>query len=134
MLKWTSFTIDYMHTVTRESREPERYVDPAMIGILAGMALMFIIICVVLRLFSRLVYILHVLLFHLNETIGLFVFNKRKQRVLKINLNIDMPIFFFYDSFPFVLFIFPQQCSMAWQSNYFQYAQSASNERISSSR
>ncbi|XP_055324047.1 uncharacterized protein LOC129578864 isoform X2 [Sitodiplosis mosellana] len=39
--------------VTRESREPERYVDPAMIGILAGMALMFVIICVVLRLFSR---------------------------------------------------------------------------------
>ncbi|XP_031618043.1 uncharacterized protein LOC116337536 isoform X2 [Contarinia nasturtii] len=38
---------------TRESRTPERYVDPAMIGILAGMALMFIIICVVLRLFSR---------------------------------------------------------------------------------
>lgn len=38
---------------TQESREPERYIDPAMIGILAGMALMFIIICVVLRLFSR---------------------------------------------------------------------------------
>lgn len=34
-------------------RSPERYVDPAMIGILVGMALMFIIICVVLRLFSR---------------------------------------------------------------------------------
>lgn len=46
----------YMITVTRDSsREPERYIDPAMIGILAGMALMFIIICVVLRLFSRLV-------------------------------------------------------------------------------
>lgn len=36
-----------------EPRVPERYIDPAMIGILAGMALMFIIICVVLRLFSR---------------------------------------------------------------------------------
>lgn len=50
-----SFQFENMYTVTRESREPERYVDPAMIGILAGMALMFIIICVVLRLFSRLV-------------------------------------------------------------------------------
>lgn len=34
--------------VTRET-----YVDPAMIGVLVGMALMFIIICVVLRLFSK---------------------------------------------------------------------------------
>lgn len=33
--------------------EPERYVDPTMIGVLVGMALMFIIICVVLRLFSK---------------------------------------------------------------------------------
>lgn len=49
-----------MNTViTRESRETERYIDPAMIGILAGMALMFIIICVVLRLFSRLVCLTH---------------------------------------------------------------------------
>lgn len=32
---------------------PTRYVDPAMIGVLVGMALMFIIICVVLRLFSK---------------------------------------------------------------------------------
>lgn len=39
--------------VLYESREPERYIDPAMIGILVGMAIMFIIICVVLRLFSR---------------------------------------------------------------------------------
>lgn len=30
-----------------------RYVDPTMIGVLVGMALMFIIICVVLRLFSK---------------------------------------------------------------------------------
>jgi hypothetical protein len=28
-------------------------VDPAMIGVLVGMALMFIILCVVLRLFSK---------------------------------------------------------------------------------
>lgn len=56
MLKPFPSTIENMHTVTRESREPERYIDPAMIGILAGMALMFVIICVVLRLFSRLVY------------------------------------------------------------------------------
>lgn len=40
-------------TATYESREPERYIDPAMIGILVGMAIMFIIICIVLRLFSR---------------------------------------------------------------------------------
>ncbi|KAL0271756.1 UNVERIFIED_CONTAM: hypothetical protein PYX00_008752 [Menopon gallinae] len=33
--------------------ESTTHVDPAMIGILAGMALMFIIICVVLRLFSK---------------------------------------------------------------------------------
>nr|CAD7393090.1 unnamed protein product [Timema cristinae] len=32
---------------------PPQYVDPAMIGVLVGMALMFIIICVVLRLFSK---------------------------------------------------------------------------------
>ncbi|GJQ81665.1 hypothetical protein Trydic_g8543 [Trypoxylus dichotomus] len=31
----------------------ERYTDPAMIGILVAMFLMFIIICIVLRLFSR---------------------------------------------------------------------------------
>ncbi|XP_018341067.1 PREDICTED: uncharacterized protein LOC108747789 isoform X3 [Trachymyrmex septentrionalis] len=30
-----------------------QYIDPAMIGVLVGMALMFIIICVVLRLFSK---------------------------------------------------------------------------------
>lgn len=32
---------------------PETYIDPAMIGVLVGMALMFVIICVVLRLFSQ---------------------------------------------------------------------------------
>ncbi|KAL2718508.1 uncharacterized protein V1478_012384 [Vespula squamosa] len=38
-----------------ENKEPPslQYVDPAMIGVLVGMALMFIIICVVLRLFSK---------------------------------------------------------------------------------
>lgn len=36
-----------------EPNEPVRYIDPAMIMILVAMALMFIIICVVLRLFSR---------------------------------------------------------------------------------
>ncbi|KAG7212994.1 hypothetical protein KM043_002333 [Ampulex compressa] len=38
-----------------ELKEPPslRYIDPAMIGVLVGMALMFVIICVVLRLFSK---------------------------------------------------------------------------------
>ncbi|XP_032680408.1 uncharacterized protein LOC116848428 isoform X2 [Odontomachus brunneus] len=38
-----------------EVKEPTslQYIDPAMIGVLVGMALMFIIICIVLRLFSR---------------------------------------------------------------------------------
>ncbi|XP_018799196.1 PREDICTED: uncharacterized protein LOC108975281 isoform X3 [Bactrocera latifrons] len=36
-----------------DKRGPETYIDPAMIGVLVGMALMFIIICVVLRLFSQ---------------------------------------------------------------------------------
>lgn len=30
-----------------------QYIDPAMIGVLVGMALMFVILCVVLRLFSK---------------------------------------------------------------------------------
>ncbi|ALC47146.1 CG14509 [Drosophila busckii] len=37
----------------QDKRGPETYIDPAMIGVLVGMALMFIIICVVLRLFSQ---------------------------------------------------------------------------------
>ncbi|KPU80175.1 uncharacterized protein Dana_GF18410, isoform C [Drosophila ananassae] len=37
----------------QDKRGPEDYIDPAMIGVLVGMALMFIIICVVLRLFSQ---------------------------------------------------------------------------------
>ncbi|RZF40723.1 hypothetical protein LSTR_LSTR008672 [Laodelphax striatellus] len=40
-------------TSSYEPPKTERYVDPAMIGVLVGMALMFIIICVVLRLFSK---------------------------------------------------------------------------------
>lgn len=40
--------IAIIQTVTQE-----RYVDPAMIGILVAMFLMFIIICIVLRLFSN---------------------------------------------------------------------------------
>ncbi|XP_025265912.1 uncharacterized protein LOC105254178 isoform X3 [Camponotus floridanus] len=42
-------------TCVAEIQEPPnlQYIDPTMIGVLVGMALMFIIICVVLRLFSR---------------------------------------------------------------------------------
>ncbi|EEB10578.1 conserved hypothetical protein [Pediculus humanus corporis] len=40
-------------SLPKEPKENPHRVDPAMIGILAGMALMFIIICVVLRLFSK---------------------------------------------------------------------------------
>ncbi|XP_048513192.1 uncharacterized protein LOC105688600 isoform X2 [Athalia rosae] len=38
-----------------EHQEPPslQYIDPAMIGVLVGMALMFVILCVVLRLFSK---------------------------------------------------------------------------------
>nr|XP_012147614.1 PREDICTED: uncharacterized protein LOC100877633 isoform X3 [Megachile rotundata] len=40
--------------VAEQKEEPNlQYVDPTMIGVLVGMALMFIIICVVLRLFSK---------------------------------------------------------------------------------
>ncbi|XP_055908433.1 uncharacterized protein LOC129943179 isoform X2 [Eupeodes corollae] len=38
---------------TNNKHRDETYIDPAMIGVLVGMALMFIIICVVLRLFSQ---------------------------------------------------------------------------------
>ncbi|KAJ6637205.1 Glycerophosphodiester phosphodiesterase GDPD5, partial [Pseudolycoriella hygida] len=62
----------------QESREPERYIDPAMIGILAGMALMFIIICVVLRLFSRARW-------HENRTI----FNTPNPRLMNVSLLRD---------------------------------------------
>ncbi|KDR07510.1 hypothetical protein L798_02826 [Zootermopsis nevadensis] len=40
-------------SVKNEPTGPTTYVDPAMIGVLVGMALMFIILCVVLRLFSK---------------------------------------------------------------------------------
>jgi len=41
--------------VSASNKEPAsvQYIDPAMIGVLVGMALMFVIICVVLRLFSK---------------------------------------------------------------------------------
>lgn len=40
--------------VAEHIEEPNlQYIDPTMIGVLVGMALMFIIICVVLRLFSK---------------------------------------------------------------------------------
>ncbi|XP_053604134.1 uncharacterized protein jus isoform X1 [Plodia interpunctella] len=42
--------------VCTPEKEPDistKTIDPAMIGVLVGMALMFVIICVVLRLFSR---------------------------------------------------------------------------------
>lgn len=39
--------------VVQTKYTPEKYLDPAMIGILVAMFLMFITICVVLRLFSR---------------------------------------------------------------------------------
>ncbi|XP_065170060.1 uncharacterized protein jus isoform X2 [Atheta coriaria] len=37
----------------KNETHPEKYIDPAMIGILVAMFLMFITICVVLRLFSK---------------------------------------------------------------------------------
>lgn len=45
-----------LSNVTAEIRleESTKTLDPAMIGILVAMALMFVIICVVLRLFARL--------------------------------------------------------------------------------
>ncbi|CAH0558957.1 unnamed protein product [Brassicogethes aeneus] len=39
--------------LVEQKRTPDKYIDPAMIGILVAMFLMFITICVVLRLFSR---------------------------------------------------------------------------------
>ncbi|XP_049820753.1 uncharacterized protein LOC109605412 isoform X2 [Aethina tumida] len=44
---------NYECILIEQKRTPEKYVDPAMIGILVAMFLMFITICVVLRLFSR---------------------------------------------------------------------------------
>lgn len=45
-------TVECRATMNRPI-EPERYIDPTMIGVLVAMAVMFIIICVVLRLFSK---------------------------------------------------------------------------------
>ncbi|KAL4710796.1 hypothetical protein ACJJTC_009345 [Scirpophaga incertulas] len=48
-------TVDGAFVCTAEKRveESTKTLDPAMIGVLVGMALMFVIICVVLRLFSK---------------------------------------------------------------------------------
>jgi glycerol uptake facilitator-like aquaporin len=43
----------FVLAVKNEATGPPKYVDPAMIGVLVGMTLMFIILCVVLRLFSK---------------------------------------------------------------------------------
>ncbi|VEN53777.1 unnamed protein product [Callosobruchus maculatus] len=45
--------LDKCGTLIQTSYTPERYIDPTMIGILVAMFLMFITICVVLRLFSK---------------------------------------------------------------------------------
>ncbi|KAL7638876.1 UNVERIFIED_CONTAM: hypothetical protein RMT77_010410 [Armadillidium vulgare] len=42
-----------VNCVTKAGSSGSSGVDPAMIGVLAGLALMFVIICVVLRLFSK---------------------------------------------------------------------------------
>lgn len=39
--------------LAKNNSNSEPYTDPAMLCVLAGMCLMFIIICVVLRLFSK---------------------------------------------------------------------------------
>ncbi|XP_017878713.1 uncharacterized protein LOC108624136 isoform X2 [Ceratina calcarata] len=40
--------------IAEKTEDPNlQYIDPTMIGVLVGMALMFVIICVVLRLFSK---------------------------------------------------------------------------------
>ncbi|XP_015373005.1 PREDICTED: uncharacterized protein LOC107168198 [Diuraphis noxia] len=39
--------------IAKNNSNSEPYTDPAMLCVLAGMCLMFIIICVVLRLFSK---------------------------------------------------------------------------------
>ncbi|KAM8705282.1 hypothetical protein ACLKA7_009704 [Drosophila subpalustris] len=62
----------------RQDKGPERYLDPAMIGVLVGMALMFIIICVVLRLFSQARW-------HDNRTI----FNTPNPRLMNVSLLRD---------------------------------------------
>ncbi|XP_017131317.1 uncharacterized protein LOC108148683 isoform X4 [Drosophila elegans] len=62
----------------QDKRGPETYIDPAMIGVLVGMALMFIIICVVLRLFSQARW-------HDNRTI----FNTPNPRLMNVSLLRD---------------------------------------------
>ncbi|BFF91861.1 uncharacterized protein DMAD_10058 [Drosophila madeirensis] len=62
----------------QDKRGPETYIDPAMIFVLVGMALMFIIICVVLRLFSQARW-------HENRTI----FNTPNPRLMNVSLLRD---------------------------------------------
>ncbi|XP_002000747.3 uncharacterized protein LOC6574716 isoform X2 [Drosophila mojavensis] len=62
----------------QDKRGAETYIDPAMIGVLVGMALMFIIICVVLRLFSQARW-------HENRTI----FNTPNPRLMNVSLLRD---------------------------------------------
>ncbi|XP_022209429.2 uncharacterized protein LOC111065516 isoform X2 [Drosophila obscura] len=62
----------------QDKRGTETYIDPAMIGVLVGMALMFVIICVVLRLFSQARW-------HENRTI----FNTPNPRLMNVSLLRD---------------------------------------------
>ncbi|XP_030563003.1 uncharacterized protein LOC115764228 isoform X2 [Drosophila novamexicana] len=62
----------------QDKRGESTYIDPAMIGVLVGMALMFIIICVVLRLFSQARW-------HENRTI----FNTPNPRLMNVSLLRD---------------------------------------------
>ncbi|XP_064550336.1 uncharacterized protein jus isoform X2 [Drosophila montana] len=62
----------------RQDKRPDTYLDPAMIGVLVGMALMFVIICVVLRLFSQARW-------HENRTI----FNTPNPRLMNVSLLRD---------------------------------------------
>lgn len=50
---WVEICLTFLNQGRQDKTGPETYIDPAMIGVLIGMALMFVIICVVLRLFSQ---------------------------------------------------------------------------------
>uniref|UniRef100_T1H7P1 Uncharacterized protein n=1 Tax=Rhodnius prolixus TaxID=13249 RepID=T1H7P1_RHOPR len=72
--EFAHFLLEYRY----EPPAPVQYVDPAMIGVLVGMALMFIIICVVLRLFSK--YVANIVLTGKNGIIGSdFLFTEKNQ-------------------------------------------------------
>lgn len=78
---------------------PETYIDPAMIGVLVGMALMFVIICVVLRLFSQWVY--H---FYYIFTCLLWLYHSIPVTILYILSSIILTLdFIFYHFFGFGL-------------------------------